>query len=50
MYRNRSEYNSGYRFMASGEDLSLDQADDAASFRQVNHYPVQTKPALEELR
>ena len=36
--------------MASGEDLSLDQADDAASFRQENHYPVQTVAALEQFR
>ncbi len=50
MYRNRSEYKSGSRFMASGEDLSPEQADDAVSFRQVNNYPVQTIPALEELR
>ncbi len=50
MYRNRSEYNSGSRFMASGDDLSPEQADDAASFRQVNNYPVQTVVALEQFR
>ena len=50
MYRNRSEYNSGYRFMASGEDLSPERADDAASFRQENHYPAQTVAALEQFR